>query len=49
MFIILPGLNVKIIAVKVANYAAAKKKPQKIQACLDSRSTPELSDTVARL
>ena len=49
MFIILPGLNVKIIAVEVANYAVAKKKPEKIQACLDSRSSPELCDTVAGL
>ena len=49
MFIIIPGLNVKIIAFEVANYAVAKKKPEKIQACLDSRSNPELCDTVAGL
>ena len=49
MFIILPGLNVKIIAFEVANYAVEKKKPEKIQACLASRSSPELCDTVAGL
>ena len=49
MFIILPGLNVKIIAFEVANYAVEKKKPEKIQACLASRSSPELCDTSAGL
>ena len=47
IFIILPGLNVKIIAAEVANYAVVKKKPGKIQACLDSSSSPELCDTGA--
>ena len=47
IFIILPGLNVKIIAAEVANYAVVKKKPGKIQARLDSSSSPELYDTGA--
>lgn len=46
MFIILPDLNVKIIAVEVTNNAVAKKKqPEKIQACRDSSA--DLCDTGA--
>ena len=45
MFIKLPGLNVKIMAVEVANYAVAKKKPKKIQACRDW--SPDVCDTGA--
>jgi len=39
MFLILPRLNVKIIAFEVANYAVAKKNPEKVQACLDLKSS----------